>query len=484
MWRWPTWSVLAFAACASEGAGRPEDAGGPGFDAGGDAAGALVVHLGEVVDGAGEGRAILEVERVGDETRVEIDLDGEARIVEVAVTFTTEGTATFDGETVSPEGATAWFRPRPVTEPTVVLSLAGQGAAEVEVWARGAPVPAARRERSLVWFEPALLDDPARVGLSRVMAAAAADGHGGPLLAAWFRRFATTVHSERAGPAQLIEEIAAAQGDDPTTWDLDRLPFRVTGVHDRLDLAPRDGGCGQLRVSMASTHPVYAPLHLIFLFRVPPADDDVAPDGTVHCLGVARRWGRLSALDGDAFVAAATRLLDETLVHERFLLAETVELTVSPWEWRQWVPVDGEEAFDNPPLFQTVDVQGVNAPGALRDAFLAFVAANAEGLSSRTVELPERFRAPSAQAPPSAPRTLLDLGGLDPAVSAAYPELARDVESVGCPACHTDDAEFVQTSVEREPSPFYDRELDARAARLDAMNAGALVPMPPFGALQ
>lgn len=111
MWWWRTWSVLAFAACASEEAGRPEDAGGPGSDAGG----ALVVHLGEVVDGAGEGRATLAVEQVGDETRVEIDLGAEARIVEVAVTFATEGTATFDGETVAPEADVAWFRPRPGT---------------------------------------------------------------------------------------------------------------------------------------------------------------------------------------------------------------------------------------------------------------------------------------------------------------------------------------------------------------------------------
>lgn len=486
MSRWTT--VLSAAALVLGGCGREEGAraldAGVEVDAGGDGAvdGDAVMHLGEVVDEDGEGVATLDVQRAGGESRVVIDLDGAARIVEVAATFE-GGTAALDGETASPADGVVWFRPRPVTAATLELSLTGDGPAQIRVWARGAPVPAARRERSLVWFAPALLDDPARVGLGRLMAAAADDGHGGRLLEAWFDRFATTAHSERAGPAQLIDEIAAEQGDDPATWDLDALPFMVTGVHNRLDLAPRDGGCGQFRVSVASTHPIYAPMHLLFLFRMPPGEDDVAPDGAVHCLGTARRWARLSALDGADFVAAATRLLDEQLVHERFLMAETVELTVSPWEWRQWTPA-GEDALDNPPLFQTVDVAGLDPPGPRRDDFLDFVADNAEGLSTRTVEIPERFRAPSAQAPPSAPRTLLDLTGLDPTVAARYPDLAAQIEDVGCPACHTHDTEFVQTSMARAPSDFYDRELDARAVRLDQVNAGVEVPMPPFGALQ
>jgi hypothetical protein len=209
----------------------------------------------------------------------------------------------------------------------------------------------------------------------------------------------------------------------------------------------------------------------------------VAPDDTVHCLGTARRWGRLSALDGAAFVDAATAWLDEGIAHETFLMAETVELTVSPWEWRQWVP-SGQDAFDNPPLFQTIDVPRVNAPGPLRDELLAWVATDAASLAQRTMEIPERFRARSAQAPPSAAREILDLTGLDPTMMAEYPTLAADMESMGCPACHTTDAEFVQTNVEREVSPFYDRELDARATRLDLMNEGIEVPTPPFGALQ
>ena len=37
---------------------------------------------------------------------------------------------------------------------------------------------------------------------------------------------------------------------------------------------------------------------------------------------------------------------------------------------------------------------------------------------------------------------------------------------------------------ESEFSPFYDAELEARAARLDLMTAGAELPVPPFGPLQ
>jgi hypothetical protein len=85
--------------------------------------------------------------------------------------------------------------------------------------------------------------------------------------------------------------------------------------------------------------------------------------------------------------------------------------------------------------------------------------------------------------PPGAPRVPLDLTGLDPALLARHPDLARSVEIGGCPRCHTESADFVQTSIDRVFSPFYDAELTARAARLDAMNAGDDVPTPPFGPL-
>jgi hypothetical protein len=340
------------------------------------------------------------------------------------------------------------------------------------------PIPAAVVERSLVWVDPIVVDDPGIVGLARVMGAIAPDGHGGQALVDWFERFGTTAHSERLGPALLVAELRATHGADPTAWDLDALPFAVTAVHNRIDLAPRDGGCGQLRVSLASTHAVYAPLHLIFLFRQAPQPDDVDGD-EIHCLGTAERWARLGELDGAAFADAARAWLDAALTRDAFLLAESVELTVSPWEWRQWTGVsDWPAAPDNPPLFQTVDTAALDQPGALRDDFVAWATDNAAGLAARTVEIPARFRAPSARVPPGVPRDALDLD------VAGYPDLAAAIEIVGCPACHTTGAEFVHTTPQRTFSDFYERELDARAARLDLMNQGADVGVPPFGPLQ
>src|SRR4051812_36546692 len=63
----------------------------------------------------------------------------------------------------------------------------------------GAPdagvVPVVKSDHSLFWSDPALLDDPQTISFAKVMATIAADGHGGKLLDAWFRRFATTAHS-------------------------------------------------------------------------------------------------------------------------------------------------------------------------------------------------------------------------------------------------------------------------------------------------
>lgn len=439
----------------------------------------VVVHLGDAVDADGEGRIDVPVDVAGS-SEVIVELDGAERIVEIAV----DGDGTVES---------AWYRPRPVRDTMTSIDLSGDGVVLVTIWARGAPAPAAIRDRAVVWLEPAIVDDPALVGLGRVMAAAAADGHGGRLLQAWFTRFSTTAHSERVGPTLIAEEVAATQGADASQWDLDALPFVVTGVHNRLDLAPRDGGCGQLRVSMASTHPLYAPLHIIFLFRQVASADDVAPDGTVHCAGTARRWARLSELDGAAFVDAASALLGEVLVHDNFLLAESVELTVSPWEWRQWRPepntdpqtmADLPMVLDNPSMFQTVDTARLNQAGALRDDFLAFVEDNAAALDARTIDVPERFRPRSARVPPGVDREVLDLSGLDPTIDAAYPELRFNLEIVGCPACHTEEAEFVHTTPERELSMFYDIEITVRAERIDGINDGIDEPVPPFGPLQ
>ena len=344
--------------------------------------------------------------------------------------------------------------------------------------------PPAIIERSLVWTRADLLDDAAAVGLGRVMAAFATDAHGGALLAEWFDTFGTTAHSQRYGPGLLSSSWHTQFGADPSQWDLDALPMKVTGVHNRVDLLSRDAGdghCGEFRVSMASVDPVQQPLHVIFLFRQPLAEGDVDGDGNVTCVATAHRWASLSGLDETAFLDAARALLDESLVADRVLLAESVEQTVSPWEWRQWNL--GADPPSNPPLFQTVDVTRVNTPGATRDAFLDFVEANAAGLDARTVAIPDAYRSPSARVAAGVPRTPLDLMGVDPSVLAQLPSLHKNIEIVGCPACHTADAEFVQTNANRELSPFYEKELDARKVFLDALASGG-DPVAGFAPLQ
>lgn len=360
------------------------------------------------------------------------------------------------------------------------VAIAADGEVTLEVHARGMTAPAATRARSATWFDASILDDPAAVSFARVMAAIADDGHGGVLLDRWFRGFAAGPGAGRATFAQFLGEIASAQGSDPHAWDLESLPFEVTGVHNRMDLAHGDD-CGELRVSIASTHPTFAPLHLLFIFRQPAQADDVTPDGIVHCRGTARRWASLAALDANAFATAARDLLAASVTHERFDLAESVELTISPWQWRQWRP-DGAGGLTNPPLFQTVDVARVNASGPTRDAFLADAAAHADSIAARTWVIPAAYRSAVVEVQPTAKAPLVDLTPLT-ATLAAYPDLARDIGNVGCPRCHTDDADFVQTSVDRVPSPFYDKELDARTARIDAL-AHAGWPSPvPFGPL-
>jgi hypothetical protein len=235
-------------------------------------------------------------------------------------------------------------------------------------------------------------------------------------------------------------------------------------------------------VSVASTHPTFAPVHFIFLFRVPPEADDATPDGAIQCRGAARRWARLADLDGATFATAARAIVDAGITRDRFVLAESVELSLSPWQWRQWLPA-ADDTFTNPPLFQTIDVERANAPGPTRDALLAAVAADAGAIAARTWPIPVGFRSPVAEVQPNVKATLVDLLPLAD-VLAMYPDLPRSLGMVGCPRCHTDDADFVQTGADRRPSPFYDRELDARAARIDALNRGDIVAPAPFGPLQ
>lgn len=360
-----------------------------------------------------------------------------------------------------------------------------------------------RRERSLAWTDAALLDDASATGLARAMGAAASrmDTTPGALMDAWLRRFATTSHSERAGPAQLAGSLGrpiadGGLGADPSTWDLDGAPFKATGVHNRTDLM-RSGvvgtdtsHCGELRISFASTDAIVRPFHLLFLFRQPAVAGDVDAGGALTCAATSLRWATLSDLDGAPFLAAARALLDEVITAERFLMIETVELTVSPWEWRQWSPtppaiVGGAATLENPPLFQQLDIERINAPGILRDDFLAFIAANEAALRARTLELPARFRSPSARVVQGAPWVPLDIGGVGGVAGAEDGALAlrRSIEIVGCTACHTADASFVQTRDDRTFSPFYTKELAARARFLDDVMHRRPRTIP-FGPLQ
>lgn len=396
----------------------------------------------------------------------------EPRIVEVQAA----------GATMADEDEPGWLGPRLVEAGSWVIGLEGSGGASVRLRDLGPPPPALDEARSLVWTAAELVEGPGACRLGCVMAEVAPDGHGGPMLEAWFERFATTAHSERLGPTQLLDAYAEALGPDPGAWDLDALPFEVTAVHNRLDLG--DGThCGELRVSLASMDTIHSPFHLIFLFRQPAAAGDLSPGGWAHCTETALKWARLSALDGAAFVQAAREWLGELVTHERFLVAETLEFMVAPWEWRQWFPDAEGLALENRPLFQTVDTPRLNQPGPDRDAFLAWVADNAALLAARQALIPEAFRASSARVNQGVPWVPLDLSGLAQDVRAQWPELRQQIELMGCPGCHTADADFVQTLPDRTFSPFYDKELEARALHLGARAVGAAT-LAPFGPLQ
>ncbi|MEO8701444.1 MAG: hypothetical protein ABI867_15465 [Kofleriaceae bacterium] len=408
------------------------------------------------------------VVELGGDTTVTFDVDG-SREVELVVTEPTVIEAWAEGGAFA---TGAWIVPHVITEPTTFAILAN-GTVELAAYNRGTPPPPVSRDRGLAWFDPALLDDPTVVSFAGVMAAISDDHHGGRLLERWFQAFAAGPGAGRATFAQWLGEIRTQQGTDPTAWQLAALPMKITGVHHRHDLG-RDVDCGELRVSIASAHPTFSPVHFIFLFRAAIGDDDVTPDGIAHCRGAARRWARFAELDPTAWHAAARDLLAVTATRENFLLVESVELSLSPWQWRQWQP-DGHGGLANPLLFQTLDVARVNAAGPLRDAFLADVAANTSAIAARTWTIPAQYRSTTAEVQPNEQAPLVDLAG-----DATLP---RALGMVGCPRCHTDDADFLQTGFDRMPSPFYDRELDARKARLDALAAGAFPPAVPFGPL-
>jgi hypothetical protein len=347
---------------------------------------------------------------------------------------------------------------------------------------RGPPVEAVDRDRSLVWIQSNILDNSTLIGLSRLMNVVDSLAPG-PRWANLLAAFSQTAHSERAGPQLLLEDLQAEFGEDPTQWDLDALPFVITAVHNRLDLAGSDH-CGEFRVSLSSTHPIHQPLHFLFLFTQAPLEGDRDPTGALTCLESARQWAHLSTLSEDSFLEAADALLDRHLRPEHFFLVESVEFTVAPWEWRQWRQVENPEPhFENIPLFQQVDAERLNEPGPARDAFLDFVEANAEALNSRTLLIPEAHRPQSVRVNQGVPWIPLDLSGVDPAVLEAHPQLRQNIEIMGCAACHATDADFVQTRTDRTFSDFYDKELDARADVLWLWHQGEK-PAIPFGPLQ
>lgn len=453
----------------------------------------LGLDLAGAIDEHGEGRVevVIDPSAIG---RVHVALPAFTHVVEIAI----DASDSVRTQVVHPPAAaiapdpeatgSRWLAPRPVAGDRLTVEIAGQGTVALTVWARGPEVEPVVLARSLKWDAAAVLDDPAIAGLGRVMAAIAADRHGGQLFDQWLRTFATTGHSSRPGPTLFADGLAGEFGDDPSAWDLDALPFRVTAVHNRFDLAPREPGrCGELRVTVASVDPIHRPFHLIFLFQQPVGPDDIAPDGLVHCLGTARRWGRLSALDDVEFIAAAREILDRVLTREHFLLAESVEQIVGPWEWRQWLPTGPGPvvAFDNPPLFQTVDVEAVNVPGPFRDEFLAFVVENAEALDRREQLIPEKFRPRSARVATDGARPELDLSGLPAELAGRHPELAARIELMGCPACHTSPfPEFLQTFESRFASDFQFHELESRVLLLDRWTAGEVPGHPLYGPLQ
>jgi hypothetical protein len=381
-------------------------------------------------------------------------------------------------------------RSRRVSAPLEPIAIDGPAGSRVRLvlTIRAVP-PDADIDRSLTWTDPAIVDDPAIVGPARVLAAWSDDGHGGLLLDRFLRTFGVTAHSERPALVELADAFARDFGADPASWDLDALPLRVTAVHNRIDLR-NDAHCGELRVSFNVTDSEFPFVHFLFLFAQ-SRTDDVSELGIRHCEETAFRWAWLVSAPAGDFVETARGILGASLVRERFLLAESLERTVGTWEWRQWSPVDNADpatrdllprVLENPRLFQTLDVAAINGPGALRDDFLAWLAANADAAEARTIAVPERFAPLSARATEGVLSPELDLSGADPAVLARAEALVTALDRVGCPGCHARSETFVQTSPDRAFSPFYMDELVARRAALDAFR-DASTATPPFGAL-
>src|SRR5687767_9467232 len=114
------------------------------------------VHLADHVTQYGEAE-VWAYFRVDGETTLTVHLDGMDLVLELWVDSIGSVDATIDGETSSSETIT-WFRPRPVTDETLEVTLTGQGNGKVVIWARGQIVPPIARETGLVWLAPEILD--------------------------------------------------------------------------------------------------------------------------------------------------------------------------------------------------------------------------------------------------------------------------------------------------------------------------------------
>jgi hypothetical protein len=345
----------------------------------------------------------------------------------------------------------------------------------------GYTLPAVKYDHSLFWNDGGPQDGPGGLSFAHLMATAAGSGNGGPLLQSWFLGFRYSTY-ERDQPSQSLNDKFSDAGD-PSTWDLTQLPFRVTGVHNRIDKADyRNGGnCGELRASVASTDVTLTPFHMLFIFNQPAGPGDIEPDGSVSCVATARAWADMSLLDGDALQVAMQQAFAQGFTHDRFSLIETVDQSPSPWEWRQWTQQPDPSGvlpfiLTNPQMFQQPDLSMM---GSLLTDFLNWVETNKADLDARRILIPSQYCAKVVTMNQGQPLVTLAIDG-----GSQFPHLRQNIELVGCPACHTADSmQFVQTSSERVPSSFYVKELQARATNLESLARGEK-PFVPFGPLQ
>ncbi|MDQ3266763.1 MAG: hypothetical protein M3Y59_24445 [Myxococcota bacterium] len=342
-----------------------------------------------------------------------------------------------------------------------------------------------------------VVSDKDVVGLGRMMALISAEGHGGPLLAHWLASFESTEGPSRSGPAALLAHLQAQRGADPALWNLDELNFSVSSVQNRIDL--RDAtSCGQLRVVITATDTGFEEaFQMVFLFKQPPRPLDYSPQGTLHCTATALVWARLSksgALPTDGQNPIATAI-GEVLQRANFLRVKTSEKigAETDYEFREWVlAVNPDPAaapalrnlLVNRPMFQTVDTQRLNTPGAERDAFIAYVSDNAAALNARTALIPQEFLAVATRAD-GVNWTPLDLSGVPQPTLDAFPQLRQQIEVVGCTGCHTSRAgtKLIHSRRNGGHSAYLLEELSARTNDLLKLSTGVPEPVP-YGPLQ